>query len=440
MKIILSGDSIITRNIFENDESIKLKELISNCDFSFTNLEVLPIDFEGNHSAQSDGAHFASKSSVIDDLKWLGFNLYSCANNHMLDYGEFGLSLLIKNLKEKNVSYSGIGKTLGEARKPVYLEKNNKVASLISTTSTFFPEDRAGKRNDFTEGRYGVNPLGYDVTYHLNSKNYNNILKIYEDLGLEKQLKETQDLGFLPRGEQLEDELSINDFNHRTSKNIEANFKKASKNYIETSLDEQDNEEVIQWIKEAKNRSDVSIVSIHAHESSKDRFQPAKHIRDFAKNAIDNGADIIVGHGPHLLRGIELYKGKPIFYSLGNFIGQNDQVEVLPDGTYRRFKYDSNKLPSDLFNFRSEFGTKGFPGTIDYWISILPICNFENDKLKEIELYPITLTQGDKAHLRGKPRLANEENSTMILKNIQKLSKEFNTIINIEDNIGIIKI
>lgn len=39
---------------------------------------------------------------------------------------------------------------------------------------------------------------------------------------------------------------------------------------------------------------------------------------------IDAAADVVVGHGPHVLRGIEVYKGRPIFYSLANFIFEND--------------------------------------------------------------------------------------------------------------------
>lgn len=43
---------------------------------------------------------------------------------------------------------------------------------------------------------------------------------------------------------------------------------------------------------------------------------------------IDAAADVVVGHGPHVLRGIEVYKGSPIFYSLANFIVENDLVEL----------------------------------------------------------------------------------------------------------------
>jgi hypothetical protein len=43
-------------------------------------------------------------------------------------------------------------------------------------------------------------------------------------------------------------------------------------------------------------------------------------LRKFARAVIDAGADAVVGHGPHVLRGIEFYRGRPIAYSLGNFV------------------------------------------------------------------------------------------------------------------------
>ena len=64
--------------------------------------------------------------------------------------------------------------------------------------------------------------------------------------------------------------------------------------------------------------------------SSAAKEVPAEFIGAFARAMIDAGADLVVGHGPHLLRGLELYKGKPIFYSLGNFIGQNELVAEDP--------------------------------------------------------------------------------------------------------------
>ena len=49
-----------------------------------------------------------------------------------------------------------------------------------------------------------------------------------------------------------------------------------------------------------------------------------------AHAVIDAGADVFIGHGPHLDRGIEIYKGKPILYSLGALVIENDTVERMP--------------------------------------------------------------------------------------------------------------
>jgi hypothetical protein len=48
--------------------------------------------------------------------------------------------------------------------------------------------------------------------------------------------------------------------------------------------------------------------------------EPRGDLRRWARAIIDAGADAVVGHGPHVLRGIEFYRGRPIVYSLGNFL------------------------------------------------------------------------------------------------------------------------
>ena len=68
---------------------------------------------------------------------------------------------------------------------------------------------------------------------------------------------------------------------------------------------------------------------------------------------IDAGADLVAGHGPHLLRGMELYKGKPIFYSLGNFIGQNELVPKIPADGYERFRADPDLKPGQVYQQRT---------------------------------------------------------------------------------------
>lgn len=76
--------------------------------------------------------------------------------------------------------------------------------------------------------------------------------------------------------------------------------------------------EVLRRIKELKEEVDILVLSIHwGVELS---TEPREEETRLAKMAIDEGADIIMGHHPHVLQGVEIYKGKPIFYSLGNFV------------------------------------------------------------------------------------------------------------------------
>jgi D-alanyl-D-alanine dipeptidase/poly-gamma-glutamate capsule biosynthesis protein CapA/YwtB (metallophosphatase superfamily) len=68
----------------------------------------------------------------------------------------------------------------------------------------------------------------------------------------------------------------------------------------------------------ARQRADVVIVS--CHWGIEFQPQPTAFQRELAHAAIEMGADAVVGHHPHCLQGIECYKGKPIFYSLGDFV------------------------------------------------------------------------------------------------------------------------
>ncbi len=80
--------------------------------------------------------------------------------------------------------------------------------------------------------------------------------------------------------------------------------------------------------------------------------EPRGDLRAWARAVIDAGADAVVGHGPHVLRGIEFYQGKPIAYSLGNFLTYRGfnlagplgltgvlQFELGPDRAWRRGRF-----------------------------------------------------------------------------------------------------
>ncbi|HIK23174.1 MAG: poly-gamma-glutamate biosynthesis protein [Chloroflexi bacterium] len=85
-------------------------------------------------------------------------------------------------------------------------------------------------------------------------------------------------------------------------------------------------------VREAKKNADIVVVSFHGGAEGSDQIytrdrteyfygEDRGNVVQFARTMIDNGADLILGHGPHVPRALELYKGRLIAYSLGNFVG-----------------------------------------------------------------------------------------------------------------------
>jgi len=82
-------------------------------------------------------------------------------------------------------------------------------------------------------------------------------------------------------------------------------------------------------IKTARERADLVIVSMHAGNEYKS--YPNIRQTNFARAAVDAGADLVIGHHPHVVQTAEQYKGKYIFYSLGNFIF-DQRTEATKEG------------------------------------------------------------------------------------------------------------
>ena len=139
MKIALTGDSILQRRLNSREDATlrPLFDLIRAADVSFTNLEVLPNDFEGDPALESGGSHFGAPSWILDELVAGGFDLFSTANNHALDYGIAGLHAMHRELDKRELLYTGTGRNLEEARRPVYCTRPEGTVALLACSATF---------------------------------------------------------------------------------------------------------------------------------------------------------------------------------------------------------------------------------------------------------------------------------------------------------------
>jgi poly-gamma-glutamate synthesis protein (capsule biosynthesis protein) len=169
---------------------------------------------------------------------------------------------------------------------------------------------------------------------------------------------------------------------------------------------------------------------------------PAAFVEELAHQAIDSGADVFVATGIHHLGPIEIYKGKPIFYGMGDFFWSDIQ-EPVPASVYQQYQNpleDAFVRPdrvtdADLNNLLNAEAFAGQPP----FDSVIAQTRFDHGKVAEIRLYPIDLGYGMKLTESGTPRLAGPEQSQKILRRLQEISQKFGTRILVDGSVGVIR-
>jgi len=136
------------------------------------------------------------------------------------------------------------------------------------------------------------------------------------------------------------------------------------------------------------------------------------------------------------LRGIEIYKGKPILYSLGDFVFQNETLLRLPSENYETYDLASDKHVNDFNDARYDFDKSGFPADRLIWEAVVAAPKFRGKQLTELALHPITLGFGQARSVRGRPLFADGEPGQKILGDLTKLSGAMGTKIIVRDGVG----
>ena len=425
VRITATGDAFMTRRLPDLQsypDFPLLKKLIERGDFRFNNLEFTAHNAEGAPAAQSGGTWAMSEPEILDDLAAYGFNVYNTANNHSLDYGEEGLLATIRHLNERGMAYCGTGKDLDAAAAPVYLTKDGITAAFIGLSASFKPFNPAGPASSELRGRPGLNPLNHKTVYHVSPAHYEALQEIAQADAINASSDYSRANGYSPALEE-----GVLPFGTMT-------FRLDEKDFKESLPGAKDIKRTLASIEEAKQKADLVFVSLHAHEyDGFDTNEPAQFIEAFAHAVIDGGADGFIGHGPHILRGIEIYKGKPIFYSLGNFIFQTETVRVQPAEAY----FNKGMKPEDgvaaYMLKRSNGDTTGYCAIENIWRAVVADFDMEGGSLKAVRLHPISLGMGTPWEQRGWPHLDGNEET---LRHLARLSAPYGTKIEIRDGVG----
>jgi poly-gamma-glutamate capsule biosynthesis protein CapA/YwtB (metallophosphatase superfamily) len=279
--IVLTGQSMIRSDLRTTKPAalLMMTELLGGGDVVFTNLEAAVA--EPGETIQ-DGRGFLTPPEALDALTAVGFNLLALSGNHAFDLKEAGIRNTLRETDRRKITHAGIGNTIAEASAPAYRQTPNGTIALVASGSGLIA---AGARA--TAERPGVNELRVMAGGRDNEA--------------------TDDLPGAPAN----------------------------------TPNPEDEQRILQSIREARQRADLVIVYQHNHvfgdrsfstiftEGMPERLAPNPWLVKWTHDEIDAGADIVVMHGAPLLHGVEIYRGRPIFYDLGNFI-----YNVPPTLTY----------------------------------------------------------------------------------------------------------
>lgn len=425
IKLIFAGDVMLTRRLPNqySDGLKKVSELLKQHDYCFGNLETTVHNRDGYPEAYPGGGHAMSVPATLSDLKFFGFNVFNTANNHSMDYSHGGLLETLRNLEEFDLPHSGTGKNLADATAPAYVECKDGIVAMIGVTASYHDSYMAGPQNQDMQGRPGVNPLRYNTVYELKDEEFRKLQDIANKIGINAYHDQARKEGYMQQSEDFKFGIY--------------NFRRGEENRCVTSPNKADLDRNMAAVRDAKRKADVVIVSIHGHQfKDGDKRNTPDFVSDFAKVSIDNGADIVVCHGPHVMRGIEEYKNGLIFHGLGNFILQHESMAWLPEEQYNKIDINRTDVDgvADFFNRRSNNKEKGLFADHKAWVSFVPSVIWNGTSLRA-EILPIEISNGKNY---GLPRLSND---CSILEEVLELSKAYNCSFEIdrENTKGILK-
>lgn len=255
----LAGDLLVNRE----DPSAAfadIRELLAAPEVLFGNLEGAYTDDPNYLPSVAAGASAPLRN--LDAFPAAGFGVLGMANNHILDVGPDAMLETRKRLRDAGVATCGAGADLVDARRPAVVETGGMRVAFLAYTSVFPIGHEA------TPVRPGVVPM----------RAYN-------------AWREPIPTMHMP----------------------------GTRPIVTTTPDEVDHARMLEDIRSVRGRADLVVASFHWGDYTRP-FHLTDHERRTARYAIDAGADLVVGHHHHILRGMEWYAGKPILYGLGHLV------------------------------------------------------------------------------------------------------------------------
>jgi poly-gamma-glutamate synthesis protein (capsule biosynthesis protein) len=227
--------------------------------------------------------HHKTRPEAVDWLAKSGIDIVNLTNSNLMEYGEEGLAQTLTALDRKGVYRVGAGRNAMEARRPEILDVKGKRIAYLS--------------------------------YAMGGKNA------------------AMDTTALQKRAGAKDGAAI--------KELE-NFKRSTAFRDRAGLNAQNMPQIVEDLKAIRNQVDWIVVNFRwVNQISS---QPNFVQTNLARLAIDQGADLVVGYHPNVIQGAEIYKGKPIAYSLGDFVFKSDQAIANQDSAMLKVALQGDQM------------------------------------------------------------------------------------------------
>jgi poly-gamma-glutamate capsule biosynthesis protein CapA/YwtB (metallophosphatase superfamily) len=264
LTMLLVGDVFVVRDdppsVFQH-----VKDLLRGADFTFGNLEGTVADGGTPLAKATGGTHFKSDARQITAITAGGFNAMNVANNHMMDFGHEALLETIEQLDRLGIAHCGGGRNFAEAHAPSIVEREGCRVAMLGYTCLSLNDWIAGPQSP------GLAAVRAQTSY--------------------QPPKRFMEVPGTPP-------------------------------IIHSWVLEEDKAQLKIDIASARQKADIVLCTFHWGVSS-GFVKLTEYQVELGHFAIDVGADLVFGHHPHVPQGVEAYKGKAIFYSLGNFTFAN---------------------------------------------------------------------------------------------------------------------
>lgn len=394
----LAGDALLVRpwSQVADPRFLRLVEAMRAADVTIVNLETVLHDYGGHPQAESGGTWCASPPAIARELAWAGVDMVAHANNHAFDYGALGVLETLRHAAEAGLALAGSGRDLAAARAPAYSPAPEAGVALVACAADFVPYGRASPSRPDLHGRPGVNPLRPERApgVRLTPKGARRLERLSRALG-----------------------FGGDRFRRARFSVAGVGFRVGSRPglRLRPGVSEEDLRGNRGAIREAVAAAPLVVVSVHAHRQG-------GWLRRFARRASEWGAAVVFAHGPHALRGIELHRGRPIFYGLGDFAYQTHLIERLPPEYYEAVGLDGQADRTALAPFHARAAALR-----ELWEGAAAEVAFSRGGVRRIRLWPLDLGFGEADATRGLPRLAEPELGRRIVAEIARRSRRYGT-------------